>query len=173
MNRLNKFLRLSFSEKILLVRIWLLLATTRLGLSLLPFTTLRKILTTISPLIARGGEAWSEDRLVWAVGAASRYVPRATCLAHALAIQLVLKQSGRQASLHIGVNGVEGTTLTLTPGWKAREGCSLVAQISAATPISWLFSKKGYHLYPSPLMEDGKRVGIKKIDYLRTCNTPT
>lgn len=111
MNRLNKFLRLSFSEKILLVRIWLLLATTRLGLSLLPFTTLRKVLATISPLIAGGGEAWSEDRLVWAVGAASRYVPRATCLAHALAIQLVLKQSGRQASLHIGVNGVEGDHL--------------------------------------------------------------
>jgi len=111
MNRLNKFLRLSFNEKILLVRISLLLATTRLGLSLLPFTTLRKVLATISPLIAGGGEAWSEDRLVWAVGAASRYVPRATCLAHALAIQLVLKQSGRQASLHIGVNGVEGNHL--------------------------------------------------------------
>ena len=111
MNRLNKFLRLSFNEKILLVRISLLLATTRLSLSLLPFTTLRKVLATISPLIAGGGEAWSEDRLVWAVGAASRYVPRATCLAHALAIQLVLKQSGRQASLHIGVNGVEGNHL--------------------------------------------------------------
>jgi len=111
MNRLNKFLRLSFNEKILLVRISLLLATTRLSLSLLPFKTLRKVLTAISPLIARGGEVWSEDRLVWAVGAASRYVPRATCLAQALAIQLVLKQSGRQASLHIGVNGVEGNHL--------------------------------------------------------------
>ena len=62
-------------------------------------------------MIARGGEAWSEDLLVWAVGAASRYVPRATCLAQALAIQLVLKQSGRPASLHIGVNGAEGKYL--------------------------------------------------------------
>jgi len=111
MNRLNKFLHLSFSEKILLVRIWLLLAIIRSGLSLLPFNTLRKVLAVISPLIARGGEAWSEDLLVWAVGAASRYVPRATCLAQALAIQLVLKQSGRQASLHIGVNGVKGDHL--------------------------------------------------------------
>jgi hypothetical protein len=111
MSRLNKFLHLSFSEKTLLVRIWVLLAITRLGLSLLPFTTLRKVLTVTSPLIARGGEALSEDLLVWAVGHASRYVPRATCLAQALAIQLVLKQSGRQASLHIGVNGVEGDHL--------------------------------------------------------------
>ena len=107
MTRLNKFLRLSFSEKILLARIWVLLAITRSGLSLLPFTTLRKVLTAISPLIARGGETWSEDLLVWAVGAASRYVPRTTCLAQALTAQLFLKQSGRQASLHIGVTGPE------------------------------------------------------------------
>jgi hypothetical protein len=111
MSRLNKFLRLSFTEKILLVRIWVLLAITRSGLSLLPFTTLRKVLIVLSPLIARGGEAWSEDLLVWAVGAASRFVPRATCLTQALTIQLVLKQSGRPASLHIGVNGVEGDHL--------------------------------------------------------------
>jgi hypothetical protein len=121
MSRLNKFLRLSFSEKILLVRIWVLLAITRLGLSLLPFTTLRKILTVISPLIARDGEALSEDLLVWAVGAASRYVPRATCLAQALAVQLLLKQSGRQASLHIGVNGVEGDHLD-AHAWVVSQG---------------------------------------------------
>ena len=111
MSRLNKFLRLSFTEKILFIRICVLLAIIRSGLSLLPFPTLRKVLTAISPLIARGGRTWSEDLLVWAVGAASRYVPKATCLAQALAIQLVLKQSGRQASLHIGVNGAEGDHL--------------------------------------------------------------
>ena len=125
MSRLNKFLRLSFSEKILLARIWLLLAIIRSGLSLLPFPTLRKVLTAISPLIARGGEAWSADRLVWAVGAASRYVPRATCLAQALAIQLVLKQSGRQASLHIGVNGVEGDHLD-AHAWVESQGRILI-----------------------------------------------
>ncbi len=121
MRRLNKFLRLSFSEKILFVRIWVLLAITRSGLSLLPFPTLRKVLTVIGPLIARGGQAWPEDLLVWAVGAASRYVPRATCLTQALAIQLVLKQSGRQASLHIGVNGVEGDRLD-AHAWVVSQG---------------------------------------------------
>ena len=106
MNRLSKFRRLPSREKILLVRASLLLGITRLGLSLLPFNTLKKVLTAISPLIAKVDEALSEDRLVWAVGAASRYVPKATCLAQALTIQLFLKQSGRPASLHIGVNGV-------------------------------------------------------------------
>ena len=72
-------------------------------------------------MIAGGGEVWSEDRLVWAVGAASRYVPRATCLAQALAIQLVLKQSGRQASLHIGVNGAEGDHLD-AHAWVVSQG---------------------------------------------------
>lgn len=121
MSRLNKFLHLSSGEKILLVRIWVLLATTRLGLSLLPFTTLRKVLTVISPLIARGGKALSEDLLVWAVGAASRYVPRATCLIQALAIQLVLRQSGRQASLHIGVNGSDNGRLN-AHAWVESQG---------------------------------------------------
>ena len=107
MSRLNKFLYLSFGEKVLLVRVSLLLGITRLGLSLFPFTTLRKILKGISPWIAGGGEALPEDLLVWAVGAASRYVPKATCLCQALTLQLFLKQSGRQASLHIGVNGPE------------------------------------------------------------------
>jgi Transglutaminase-like superfamily len=125
MIRLDKFLRLPFSEKILFVRIWVLLAVTRSGLFLLPFPTLRKVLSLISPLIAGGGEAWSEDLLVWAVGAASRYVPRATCLAQALAIQLVLKQSGRPASIHIGVNGVEGDHLD-AHAWVESQGRILI-----------------------------------------------
>jgi hypothetical protein len=35
------------------------------------------------------------------------HVPEATCFTQAPTIQLVLKHSGREASLHIGVNGVE------------------------------------------------------------------
>ena len=121
MSRLNKFLHLSFGEKVFLVRVWILLGITRLGLSLLPFKTLRKILTGISPLIAGGGEELPEDMLVWAVGIASRYVPKATCLAQALTVQLFLKQSGRQASLHIGVNGSEESRLC-AHAWVVSQG---------------------------------------------------
>ena len=108
MRRLSKFLCLSTREKILFIKACILLGIIRLGLSLLPFTTLKKVLTVVGPLIARGGEELSEDQLVWAVGTASWYVPKATCLAQALTVQLFLKQSGQQASLYIGVNGVEG-----------------------------------------------------------------
>jgi hypothetical protein len=111
MSRLSKFLRLSSVEKTVLVRVWILLGIIRLALSLLSFTTLRKVLKVISPMIARSGGALSEDLLVWAVGIVSRYVPKATCLTQALTVQLFLKQSGRQACLHIGVTGSDNGRL--------------------------------------------------------------
>ena len=108
MSRLSKFLRLSSAEKILLVRVWTFLGITRLFLSIFTFTTFRKLLTSIGPFVARVDREFSEEQLVRIVGIASRYVPKGTCLAQALTVQLLLKQSGRQACLYIGVNGVEG-----------------------------------------------------------------
>ena len=107
MSRLSKFLCLSSGEKILLVRVWVLLGITRLCLSIFRLAILRKFLTCIGPLVARVGKDCTDDELVRIVGIASRYVPNATCLAQALTVQLLLKQSGRQAYLYIGVNGVE------------------------------------------------------------------
>jgi len=111
MTRLNKFLRLPFSEKILFIKAWILLGIIRLGLSLLPFITLKNVLRLIGPSIAGADEQLSEDQLVWAVATASRYIPKATCLTQALAIQLFLKQSGREAHVHIGVDRGEGGRL--------------------------------------------------------------
>jgi len=108
MTRLNKFLRLPFSEKILFIKACTVLGIIRLGLSLLPFITLKNVLRVIGPSIARIDEQLSEDQLVWAVATASRFIPKATCLAQALAIQLFLKQSGREAHVHIGVDGEGG-----------------------------------------------------------------
>jgi hypothetical protein len=45
----------------------------------------------------------SVERIAWAVGAASRYVPTATCLSQALAAQVLLARHGHPASLRIGV----------------------------------------------------------------------
>jgi hypothetical protein len=111
MSRISKFLRLSSADKILLIRVWILLGITRLCLSIFRLAILRKLLTDIGPLVARVDKELNDDQLVRIVGIASRFVPRATCLAQALTVQLLLKQSGRQASLYIGVNGVEGGQL--------------------------------------------------------------
>jgi hypothetical protein len=71
--------------------------------------------------IPRVDERLTEDQLVWAVGTASRYLPKATCLAQAMTLQLFLKQSGRQASLHIGVNGSEEGRLN-AHAWVVSQG---------------------------------------------------
>lgn len=43
------------------------------------------------------------DRVTWAIAVASRYVPKATCLAQAQAMQVLLGRCGHPASLRIGV----------------------------------------------------------------------
>jgi hypothetical protein len=108
MARLNKFLRLPFSEKILFIKAWTLLGIIRIGLSLLPFITLKSFLRMIGPFIVGADGQLSDDQLVWAIEAASRFIPKATCLTQALALQLFLKQSGREAHVHIGVDGEGG-----------------------------------------------------------------
>jgi hypothetical protein len=120
MSRLSKFLHLSSAEKTLLVRVWILLGITRLCLSVFRFPILRKVLTGIGPLVARVDKELTDDRLVRIVGIASRYVPKATCLAQALTVQHLLKQSGREACLYIGVNGVEGGRLNAHAWVKSR-----------------------------------------------------
>lgn len=42
-------------------------------------------------------------RIAWAIGAGSRYVPRATCLVRALAGRRLLAAHGHRAHLRIGV----------------------------------------------------------------------
>ncbi len=111
MTRLNKFLRLPFFEKILFIKALILVGIIRLGLSVLPLITLKNVLRVMGPFIAGADEKLSEGRLIWAVAAASRLIPRATCLTQALAIQLFLKQSGREAHVHIGVDHGEGGRL--------------------------------------------------------------
>jgi len=127
MSRLNKFVRLPSHEKILFIKAWILLGIISLGSSLLPFATLKKVLAVIGSLTARVDQELSEDQLVWAVGTASRYLPKATCLAQALTLQLFLKQSGRKAYLYIGVNGGEGGHLN-AHAWVESQGRILIGE---------------------------------------------
>lgn len=105
MKRLRKFLRLPSSDRRLLVGTALLLGAIRLGLRLLPFRTLRRMVFRLAqaPAGSRRTNRSSVDRLVWAVTAASRYVPRATCLTQALAAQVLLGRHGHPSRLRVGV----------------------------------------------------------------------
>ncbi len=121
MTRLNKFLRLPFSEKILFIKAWLLLGIIRSGLSLLPFITLKNAIRVIGPSIVGANEQLSEERLAWVIAAASRLIPKATCLTQALAFQVFLKQSGKEACIHIGVDH-DGSGRLDAHAWVESEG---------------------------------------------------
>jgi Transglutaminase-like superfamily len=101
----GKFLRLPSHDRRLVLRAALLLGGIRLGLSLLPFTVLRGLLARVSvgPSRLDNASRSSVDRPVWAVAAAGRYVPKATCLVQALALQVLLMRQGYGGRLCIGV----------------------------------------------------------------------
>ena len=105
MKRLLKFLDLSNSDRLVLIKTFLLLGLVRLGLWLLPYSRLQKILTKISDHRPPKNQTVIEsDKIVRAVNISSRYTPGgAKCLARALTTQVLMKQQGYSPRLLIGV----------------------------------------------------------------------
>jgi Transglutaminase-like superfamily len=105
MRSLCKFLFLEPSVRRLLLRTVLILWAARLGLWLLPLSTLHRLvakLRRMEPIFSQVDSA-NIEKIVWSVAVASRYVPAATCLTQALAGQILLAQYGEPALLQIGV----------------------------------------------------------------------
>jgi hypothetical protein len=103
---LRNFLRLPGPERRLFVEVTLLLEAISLGMRLLSFPTLRRLLARFSN--ARTGsqraQALPVGKVVWAVETASRHLPGGkTCLTQALAAQTLLVRDGHPATLRIGV----------------------------------------------------------------------
>ena len=77
---------------------------------LVPFRTLQQTLGRFFPCpVTATGQSLSPEKVQlskkgsWAVRAASRYVPSATCLAQALTLQSLLSREGIRSDLAIGV----------------------------------------------------------------------
>src|SRR4051794_21097186 len=109
MKRLREFLRLSNTEQRLLIKAVVLVEAIKLGMQLLPFRTLRRLLARAVDAPPRalqhaGRRTSSAERVAWAVGAASGHTPGIkTCLVQALAAQVLLARHGHPAFVHIGV----------------------------------------------------------------------
>ncbi|MDP9485753.1 MAG: lasso peptide biosynthesis B2 protein [Actinomycetota bacterium] len=108
MRLLIKLWRLSAADRRLLIEATLLLGMVAPGLRLLPFETVRRLMARAAQTLARSQKSDDDSakRAVWAVMAASRYVPRAgagVCLTQALAAQTMLARRGHPALLRIGV----------------------------------------------------------------------
>jgi hypothetical protein len=105
MRQLLKFLCLAAPDRKLLVKTALLLWVVRLGLWLLPFERLRRLLfrkIQTGPRL-RGVDQATVERIAQSVKVMSRYVPAATCLTRALVTLVLFERYGHPACLRIGV----------------------------------------------------------------------
>jgi len=113
MKSLYKFLLLRSHERRLLLKSLLLLWACWLGLKLLPFHTLRRLLEKLTSArhIFSEGESANVAKIVWALAVATRFVPATTCLTQAVVGQLLVAQQGEPAVLRIGVTKDEAGNL--------------------------------------------------------------
>ena len=103
---------------------------------MLPLLTLKNLLTRVGPMLAGENEKFSVERLAWVVGVASRFVPKATCLAQALALHVLLQQAGYEVFLHIGVTNNEEGNLK-AHAWIESQGRVLIggSDLNSYTPL--------------------------------------
>jgi hypothetical protein len=100
-----RHLRRPGSDWKLFFRAYVLVWLIRLGLWFLPFRIIYK--WTVHFRQGRIGDrpldSQSVYKVVWAVTAAARRVPQATCLTQALATQIMLGRRGHRTSLQLGI----------------------------------------------------------------------
>ncbi len=142
MGRLRRFLCLSNAERWVLIKAALLLAVIGVSKRLLPFRTVRRLLARVAdrPIGRQHADRLSAERVVWAVEAASRHVPRTkSCLIQALAAQLMLARRGYPALVHIGVTrGEQGQFQA--HAWVEMEGKAVIggSGLEQFTPLAVL-----------------------------------
>lgn len=100
-----RHLRRPSSDWKLFARAYVLVWLIRLALWVMPFRVLYK--WTIDFRKGRIGDKplapSAVTKIVWAVSAAAKRVPRATCLTQALATQIMLGRRGHRATLQLGI----------------------------------------------------------------------
>ena len=142
MERLRKFLCLSNAERWILIKVALLLAVIAVSKRLLPFRTVRRLLARAAdrPVGRQHADRLSAQRVVWAVEAASRHIPRTkSCLTQALAAQLMLTRRGYPALVHLGVTrGEQGQFQA--HAWVEMEGKAVIGRsgLERFTPLTLL-----------------------------------
>lgn len=100
--QMQRLAALSADERWLLACAAAMVTSMRVALWLFPFRWVCRHARR-RRTIARRLEAMPVSRLAWAVQAAARRVPAASCLTQALALQWLLVRTGHGASLRIGV----------------------------------------------------------------------
>jgi Transglutaminase-like superfamily len=115
--------RLDAADVRLLGHAFLTLARVRVSLWNQPWRRLCRSLRR--PVRAVTGTVQPEvRRLAWAIRAASRWIPRATCLTRAVALQQLLAKFGYDAIVQIGIQHANGAFTA--HAWTEHEGRPLL-----------------------------------------------
>lgn len=129
---------------------FVLLGLVRLGLRLVPFATLQKLLSFCdrkSLLFLRKGNR-SINELIWAIEVSSKYMPGGVkCLARALTTEVLMKLNGYAPELRIGVAQGEAGKLE-AHAWIENQGKVLIGQ---------LHDLERFKVLPLPTREAGKQ----------------
>lgn len=104
MHSLLKIFHLPGADLRLLIRAAVLLWITRIGLWLVPYQTVCKLLKRVKkPSRSKVEDVKSVESITLSVRRASRFVPAATCLTQALVTVVMLEDVCLDATLRIGV----------------------------------------------------------------------
>lgn len=105
MEQVRKILLLPTSDRLLLAQSVIVLTFVKLGLWLLPFRTMRKLLGgLLRPSDVKCKDPEIVERVGWAIAVISRRIPLLkNCLTEAIATQILLKRTGHPSILRIGV----------------------------------------------------------------------
>jgi Transglutaminase-like superfamily len=146
MKLLSKLQRLiNTKEHHLFINSFILLALVKLGLLLLPFQTLRRLLANISQPNPKLKQT-SLSNIIWAVNASTYYMPGgAKCLARALTCQVLMKRRGYYPELRIGV--AKNNTGTLEAhAWVENQGKVVIGYLADLSRFTTLPSLPGNRL---------------------------
>ncbi|MDQ6663590.1 MAG: lasso peptide biosynthesis B2 protein [Acidobacteriota bacterium] len=100
--QLREAVRRPFRDWILFTGALFAMALIRAALTLFPFATLQTSLKRLQAVNLPLLKSIPPEASIWAVKAASRYVPRVTCLTQALALESILAMQGIEARMHFG-----------------------------------------------------------------------
>jgi hypothetical protein len=125
-NHLHKVFLLPFPEQWLLVKVTFLLAAIWVGLRLMTFNKIYRLLVWAGgdPSRAEKFEQSYPDQVVTTIHKASRILGENSCLSQALAGQLLLIRHGYESKLHIGVLKENGKLYA--HAWLEREGMTVI-----------------------------------------------
>jgi hypothetical protein len=130
MRLVHEYFRRPPAERRLILRAAALVSLVRIGLWVLPYKRVRRMVEQRSQPRSGAPAAprYAADDIVRVVGAVSRRIPDASCLTQALSAQRLLAHEGYESLLQIGVARNESGTFE-AHAWLEREGRIIIGEI--------------------------------------------